>query len=131
MSEMVSYQQLAAEAGCSVRAIYNRVLKAGVPHVGGRGQICYLTAADAAALREHYPIPPAGWPTTACVARRIGVDRRTVQKWIRAGLLPSVRHGRGRRWRVDREAVNRLVRWMRDSGATRIPYGALKSGRLP
>ncbi|WP_306367731.1 helix-turn-helix domain-containing protein [Nocardiopsis sp. CC223A] len=58
--------------------------------------------------------PPPELMTPEEVAARFRVDPKTVKRWARVGMLPSVRTPSGK-YRFHREAVNRLLR---QTGAT-------------
>ena len=53
--------------------------------------------------------------TTKEAARRLGVHRDSVARWIRLGLIPALRTPGGR-YRLDPEVVERLRRQMREGG---------------
>lgn len=57
------------------------------------------------------PPPPEGardWTVTE-VAQALGVNRATVYRWIRTGLLPAQQQGT--RWHVEGRWIPRLQRW--------------------
>ena len=54
--------------------------------------------------------PKRKWLSTAEVAELYGVHRRTVQNWIRAGVLPAVELPRSGDWRIAEDDADRVVR---------------------
>jgi excisionase family DNA binding protein len=51
--------------------------------------------------------------TTSEAARRLGVHRDTVARWIRLGDLPAMRTPRGQ-YRLDPQVIERMRRQMQD-----------------
>lgn len=49
--------------------------------------------------------------TLAEAMRFLRISERTAHRWIRAGILPAVKIGG--RWRVPREALERLIKSQR------------------
>src|SRR5690625_939931 len=60
-------------------------------------------AQPAGLITDLYGTGSRGGPNTKAAAHALGVSRRTVQRWIKAGRLPATSRGAGRLARTHRQ----------------------------